>query len=95
MENTARMNFIANLVEAGELKPVIDRSFPLERIADAFKYGRAAARRFSSALFADRRLIGWPYAAEVAPTLLGDADVLGSWTLRSLPALECDGLSFA
>jgi hypothetical protein len=27
MENPARMNFIADLVEAGELKPVIDEVF--------------------------------------------------------------------
>jgi NADPH:quinone reductase-like Zn-dependent oxidoreductase len=38
MENSARMNFIAELVEAGKLKPVIDRSYPLDQIAEAFKY---------------------------------------------------------
>ena len=38
MENPERMNFIAELVAAGKLKPVIDRSFPLERIAEAFRY---------------------------------------------------------
>ena len=38
MENPARMNVIASLVAAGKLKPVVDRSFPLERIAEAFRY---------------------------------------------------------
>ena len=38
LENPARMNFIAELAAAGKLKPVIDRSYPLEQIAEAFKY---------------------------------------------------------
>jgi NADPH:quinone reductase-like Zn-dependent oxidoreductase len=38
LENVARMNFIAELAAAGKLKPVIDRSYPLERIAEAFTY---------------------------------------------------------
>jgi NADPH:quinone reductase-like Zn-dependent oxidoreductase len=38
MENPERMNFIAELTVAGRLKPVIDRSYPLERIAEAFAY---------------------------------------------------------
>jgi NADPH:quinone reductase-like Zn-dependent oxidoreductase len=38
MENVARMNFIAELTAAGKLKPVIDRSYPLARIAEAFTY---------------------------------------------------------
>ena len=32
------MSLIANLPRLGQLKPVIDRSYPLERIAEAFKY---------------------------------------------------------
>jgi len=38
MENPERMNFIAALAAAGKLKPVIDRSYPLEQIAEAFRY---------------------------------------------------------
>jgi NADPH:quinone reductase-like Zn-dependent oxidoreductase len=36
--NQKGMTLIAELAAAGTLKPVIDRSYPLERIADAFKY---------------------------------------------------------
>lgn len=32
------MNFIAELAVAGKLKPVIDRRYPLEQTAEAFKY---------------------------------------------------------
>ncbi len=38
IENLERMNFIAELADARKLKPVIDRSYPLEQIAEAFKY---------------------------------------------------------
>jgi NADPH:quinone reductase-like Zn-dependent oxidoreductase len=34
----ANMGLITALAEAGTLRPVIDRSYPLERIAEAFKY---------------------------------------------------------
>lgn len=36
--NMPNMSLITSLAEAGTLRPVIDRSYPLERIADAFKY---------------------------------------------------------
>jgi NADPH:quinone reductase-like Zn-dependent oxidoreductase len=36
--NMANMGLITALAEAGTLRPVIDRSHPLERIAEAFKY---------------------------------------------------------
>ena len=38
INNLQRMNFIVELVRAGKLKPVIDRSYPLEQISEAFKY---------------------------------------------------------
>jgi len=38
MENLERLNLIAQLAAAGKLKPVIDRRYPLEQIAEAFKY---------------------------------------------------------
>ena len=38
INNLERMTFIAELAAAGRLKPVIDRSYPLEQIAEAFKY---------------------------------------------------------
>jgi NADPH:quinone reductase-like Zn-dependent oxidoreductase len=36
--NMANMNLITALAESGTLRPVIDRSYPLEQIAEAFKY---------------------------------------------------------
>jgi NADPH:quinone reductase-like Zn-dependent oxidoreductase len=36
--NMANVGLIIALAEAGTLRPVIDRSYPLERIAEAFKY---------------------------------------------------------
>jgi NADPH:quinone reductase-like Zn-dependent oxidoreductase len=36
--NMANMGLITGLAQAGTLRPVIDRSYPLERIAEAFKY---------------------------------------------------------
>jgi D-arabinose 1-dehydrogenase-like Zn-dependent alcohol dehydrogenase len=36
--NQKGMRLIAELAADGTLKPVIDRSYPLERIAEAFKY---------------------------------------------------------
>ena len=38
MENPERMNLIAELAASGKLKPVIDRRYPLEQIAQAFTY---------------------------------------------------------
>ena len=32
------MSFIAELATAGKLRPVIDRSYPLEQTSKAFKY---------------------------------------------------------
>jgi len=38
INNLERMSTIAELATAGKLRPVIDRSYPLERTAEAFKY---------------------------------------------------------
>lgn len=38
MEDLKRLNFIVDLAATRKLKPIIDRSYPLEQIAAAFKY---------------------------------------------------------
>ncbi len=38
MQNKDNLNALTALVEAGQLKPVIDRCYPLAQIADAYRY---------------------------------------------------------
>jgi NADPH:quinone reductase-like Zn-dependent oxidoreductase len=38
MQNRDNLNFIATLVEAGHLKAVIDRTYPMEQVVDAHRY---------------------------------------------------------
>jgi len=37
-ESVENLNFFLELIESGKLKPIIDRSYPLEQTAEAFKY---------------------------------------------------------
>jgi NADPH:quinone reductase-like Zn-dependent oxidoreductase len=32
------MRYLRKLIESGEFKPVIDRTYPLDRIVDAYRY---------------------------------------------------------
>jgi len=38
IESVENLNFFLELIESGKLKPVIDRTYPLEQTAEAFRY---------------------------------------------------------
>lgn len=45
INNQERMRLITELASAGTLKPIIDRSYPLEQIAEAFKHVERGHKR--------------------------------------------------
>ena len=44
-EELAGLNFLKDLIENGSLKPVIDRSYPIEKIAEAHRYVEAGHKK--------------------------------------------------
>jgi hypothetical protein len=48
------LSLIKRLIEAGELKTVIDRSYSLDEIAEAYRYAEAGHKKDTSSYFSRR-----------------------------------------
>jgi NADPH:quinone reductase-like Zn-dependent oxidoreductase len=77
--NAGDMQFLARLAENGELKPVIDRSYPLENAAQAHRYVDTGRKRGSVALRVTSNEVKgrMRYAGELRTALVEGAVVAG------------------
>ena len=55
-ESPENLAFLIKLLEAGEIKPVIDRRYPLNQVADAHRYAEAGHKRGNVVIVVDHGL---------------------------------------